>query len=62
VGALFGGRLGDRFGRRAVLTLSLVLYAVGVLLLLVAAGPALLYAGVMAIGLAIGADLPVSLP
>ncbi|MEV4033651.1 MFS transporter [Streptomyces umbrinus] len=60
-GALFGGRLGDRFGRRTVFTLSLVLYAVGVLLLLVAAGPALLYAGVVATGLAIGADLPVSL-
>lgn len=61
VGALFGGRLGDRFGRRTVFTLSLVLYAVGVLLLLVATGPALLYAGVVATGLAIGADLPVSL-
>ncbi|MFF7284339.1 MFS transporter [Streptomyces griseorubiginosus] len=61
VGALFGGRLGDRFGRKRVFTLSLVLYAVGVLLLLVATGPALLYAGVLATGLAIGADLPVSL-
>lgn len=60
-GALSGGRLGDRFGRRKIFTLSLVLYAVGVLLLLVAAGPALLYAGVLATGLAIGADLPVSL-
>ncbi|MEW2400785.1 MFS transporter [Streptomyces sp. NPDC046862] len=61
VGALFGGRLGDRFGRRTVFTLSLGLYAVGALLLLVAVGPALLYAGVVAAGLAIGADLPVSL-
>ena len=60
-GALFGGRLGDRFGRRTVFTCSLVLYAVGVLLLLVAASPALLFAGVIATGLAIGADLPVSL-
>ncbi|MFJ7296476.1 MFS transporter [Streptomyces collinus] len=61
VGALFGGRLGDRFGRRKVFTLSLVLYAAGVLLLLMAVGPGLLYAGVLATGLAIGADLPVSL-
>ncbi|MEE1836281.1 MFS transporter [Streptomyces sp. SP17KL33] len=60
-GALFGGRLGDRFGRRTVFTCSLVLYAIGVLLLLVAASPALLFAGVIATGLAIGADLPVSL-
>ncbi|MFE9029592.1 MFS transporter [Streptomyces iakyrus] len=61
VGALFGGRLGDRFGRRKVFTLSLLLYAAGVLLLLIAVGPGLLYAGVVATGLAIGADLPVSL-
>ncbi|MFF1301921.1 MFS transporter [Streptomyces sp. NPDC058307] len=60
-GALFGGCLGDRFGRRKIFTLSLLLYAVGALLLLVAAGPALLYAGVVATGVAIGADLPVSL-
>ncbi|BBC31130.1 Transporter [Streptomyces graminofaciens] len=60
-GALLGGRLGDRFGRRAIFTFSLVLYAVGVLLLLVATGPALLFAGVVTTGLAIGADLPVSL-
>ncbi|MFJ9711649.1 MFS transporter [Streptomyces sp. NPDC101234] len=60
-GALFGGWLGDRFGRRKIFTLSLVLYAAGILLLLVAATPALLYAGVIATGLAIGADLPVSL-
>ena len=60
-GALFGGRLGDRFGRRTIFTSSLLLYAAGMLLLLVAAGPAVLYAGVVAAGLAIGADLPVSL-
>ncbi|MGW1030026.1 MFS transporter [Streptomyces sp. NPDC002577] len=60
-GALFGGRLGDRFGRRKIFTFSLMLYAAGILLLLVAASPALLYAGVVATGVAIGADLPVSL-
>ncbi|OXM60976.1 MFS transporter [Amycolatopsis vastitatis] len=60
-GALVGGRLGDRFGRRMVFSLSLVLYAVGVALLLIAAAPVLLYAGVVAVGFAIGADLPVSL-
>lgn len=60
-GALVGGRLGDRYGRRRVFNYSLLLYAVGVAMLAAAAGTALLYAGVVAVGLAIGADLPVSL-
>ncbi len=60
-GALIGGRLGDRFGRRLVFSLSLVLYAAGTALLLVGASTALLYIGVLAVGFAIGADLPVSL-
>ena len=60
-GALFGGRLGDRFGRRRIFTFSLLLYAAGTGLLLVATGPVPLYAGVLATGVAIGADLPVSL-
>jgi MFS transporter, SP family, inositol transporter len=61
LGALFGGRLGDRFGRRTVFTFSLILYAAGAALLTWAGSTAVLYVGVIAIGLAIGADLPVSL-
>ena len=60
-GALVGGRLGDRYGRRRVFNYSLLLYAVGVAMLAAATGPGLLYVGVVAVGLAIGADLPVSL-
>ncbi|MBP2326652.1 inositol transporter-like SP family MFS transporter [Kibdelosporangium banguiense] len=60
-GALVGGRLGDRFGRRRIFSLSLVLYAAGIALLLIAASTGLLYLGVIAVGFAIGADLPVSL-
>lgn len=64
LGAVIGGRLGDRFGRRRVFTVTLVVYAIGVVLLATApAGFALplLYAGVVLTGLAIGSDLPVSL-
>jgi inositol transporter-like SP family MFS transporter len=61
LGALFGGRVGDRIGRRRVFTVSLLLYAIGIALLLVAGAPWMLWVGVVAVGLAIGADLAVSL-
>lgn len=60
-GALSGGRLGDRFGRRIVFSLTMVLLALGAGLLAAAAGPIMLYIGVVLIGYASGADLPVSL-
>jgi len=61
VGALVGGRLGDLYGRRRVFMVTMALYTVGAALMVVAGGPALLYAGVVLLGLAVGADLPVSL-
>jgi MFS transporter, SP family, inositol transporter len=61
LGAVAGGWLGDRFGRRRVFTASLVLYAAGITALMAAVHPAMLYAGVALTGIAIGADLPVSL-
>ncbi|MEB3366692.1 MFS transporter [Saccharopolyspora mangrovi] len=60
-GALTGGRLGDRFGRRTVFSLTMVLLALGAGLLAAAAGPVMLCIGVVLIGYASGADLPVSL-
>lgn len=61
VGALFGGRLGDRFGRRRVLTLALVVYAVGTAILAGTTSVWMLFPGVVLSGLGIGADLPVAL-
>jgi MFS transporter, SP family, inositol transporter len=61
VGALFGGRLGDRFGRRRVLTLALVVYAVGCALMATATSVWMLLPGVVLTGLGVGADLPVAL-
>jgi inositol transporter-like SP family MFS transporter len=61
VGAVSGGRLGDRYGRRRVYAVTLLVFAVGAAVLATAGGAAMLFAGVVLVGLAIGADLPVSL-
>jgi MFS transporter, SP family, inositol transporter len=61
VGALSGGRLGDRFGRRAVFIVTMALVIIGSVLLILAPGFSLLLAGMILVGLGAGADLPVSL-
>lgn len=61
VGALTGGRLGDRFGRRHVFSVTMIVYAAAALLMLVAGSTTMLYIGVPLLGFAVGADLPVSL-
>ncbi|MFK4101543.1 MFS transporter [Streptomyces sp. NPDC019531] len=60
-GAVVGGRLGDLLGRRAVYSVDLVIYAVGVLTVILAPNPTVLFAGVVVTGLAMGADVPTSL-
>lgn len=60
-GALAGGRLGDRFGRRRVFTATLAFLAVGLAMMAFADRVAVLYAATALIGLCIGADLPVSM-
>lgn len=61
VGALCGGRLGDRFGRWRVVMVTLLVFLVGVGLLTAAVSVTTLAVGVVLVGLGIGADLPVSL-
>lgn len=61
IGALTGGRLGDRFGRRRVFIVTVLLLAAGVTLLAAAVSPLMLFLGVILTGYAAGADLPVSL-
>lgn len=61
VGALFGGRAGDKFGRKRVFTVSLIVYVIGIAMQAVATGPWSLLVGSILAGLAVGADLPVSL-
>ena len=61
VGALTGGRLGDRYGRRRVFLTTMAMIVIGSALLVLAPGFAMLMVGMMLVGLGSGADLPVSL-
>lgn len=61
IGALVGGRMGDRFGRRKVFTVTMIGLAVGTAVMAGAQNLAMLYVGTALIGFSIGADLPVSM-
>jgi len=61
IGAFVGGRAGDRFGRRSVFIITMVLIIVGSALNTFSNSFSPLLAGVVLVGLGIGADLPVSL-
>ena len=61
VGALFGGRLGDRFGRKHVFSVTMVLIVIGAVTQVLAGAFLPLLAGTILVGLGTGADLPVSL-
>jgi SP family galactose:H+ symporter-like MFS transporter len=54
VGALAGGRLADLFGRRLLLIVTALIFAVGALICAAATSPAILIAGRIVVGLGIG--------
>ena len=60
IGALVGGWLCDRFGRRRVYQSDLLLYAFGLLWIVFATAPWMLITGYVFAGLAVGADVPAS--
>jgi inositol transporter-like SP family MFS transporter len=61
LGALFGGRLADLIGRTRVFSATILIYAVGAIIVAFAPNAVLLVVGVVIIGIAAGADLPTSI-
>jgi MFS transporter, SP family, inositol transporter len=60
VGALFGGYLCDRFGRKRIYQYDMLFYAFGMLWLVFAVRPWMIVFGSILVGLAVGADIPAS--
>jgi inositol transporter-like SP family MFS transporter len=60
VGALIGGRLCDRYGRKRIYQFDMLFYAFGMLWLVFASNPTMIVVGFILVGLAVGADIPAS--
>jgi MFS transporter, SP family, inositol transporter len=60
VGALIGGWLCDRFGRKKIYQFDMLVYAFGMLFLVFASAPWMIVVGFVIVGLAVGADIPAS--
>ncbi|MDR0846735.1 MAG: MFS transporter [Lactobacillales bacterium] len=60
IGALIGGHLADKFGRKFIMTYNMIIYMLGALLVVFAVNPALLFAGFLVLGLSVGAGVPAS--
>ncbi|MET0589246.1 MAG: MFS transporter [Novosphingobium sp.] len=60
VGALIGGWLCDRLGRKKIYQWDMLVYAVGMALLVFATAPWMIVIGFLIVGLAVGADIPAS--
>jgi inositol transporter-like SP family MFS transporter len=61
LGAIFGGWLGDRLGRKFIYQYDLMVYAAGILCVALAVNWPMLLAGTFVVGVAVGIDVPTSL-
>ena len=61
LGALIGGWLGDKLGRKRIYQYDLLVYAAGILCSALAVNREMLFLGTFVVGLAVGADVPTSL-
>jgi len=60
IGALIGGRLADKFGRKFIYTYNLLVYMIGALFIIFAMNFPMLLAGFLIMGLSVGAGVPAS--
>ncbi|MEF9874266.1 MULTISPECIES: MFS transporter [Micrococcaceae] len=60
LGALIGGPLCDRLGRKFIYTYDLIVFMVGALMITFSSGTSLLIIGVVLMGIAVGAGVPAS--
>lgn len=61
IGAFVGGRLGDLLGRKRIYKWDLLVYAFGILLIVLSVNAPMLFIGTIIVGVAVGADVPTSL-
>ncbi len=61
LGALIGGWLGDKLGRKKIYQYDLMVYAAGILLCALCMNREMLFLGTFIVGVAVGADVPTSL-
>ena len=60
VGAIIGGFLADRYGRKAIYTYNMLIYMAGVLCILLSTSFAMLLAGFLITGISVGVGVPAS--
>ena len=60
IGALIGGWLCDRLGRKKIYQWDMLVYAIGMSMLVFAVAPWMIVTGFLITGLAVGADIPAS--
>jgi inositol transporter-like SP family MFS transporter len=60
IGALIGGRICDKFGRKKIYAYDLLVYIIGMSILICSVTPWMLFVGYIIAGLAVGADIPAS--